>query len=240
MSKVKKDTFVFYRSYYDSISRFPEGVQFLLFRAIVRYGLDLEEPDFTGAQFQPFVEAVWDGIRPHLYKSYTNWLNGNKGGPPKGNKNNPHGRRGNGKQPRTNLESTENRPKDKDKDNDKDKDKDNDNEQDNVRDIGIIIDDWRHLSNARLDQIRITGQSVANFKRSLLLQEVNDVAAELGLSRTDIEAFMQKWGESSPGSEMIRAEYEPTFNTKERAKNYKGVGKPVSRCISVQELMARG
>ena len=98
---------------------------------------------------------------------------------------------------------------------------------------------WRHLSSARLDQLRITGQSVADFKRTLLLQEVNEVAAELGLSRTDIEAFMQKWGESSPGSEMIRAEYEPTFNTKDRAKNYKGIGKPVSRETTVQELMAR-
>ena len=90
-----------------------------------------------------------------------------------------------------------------------------------------------------MDQLRTTGQSVADFKRSLLLQEVNAVAAELGLSRTDIEAFMQKWSESSPGSDKIRAEFEPTFNTKERAKNYKGVGKPVSRGITIQELMAR-
>lgn len=100
-------------------------------------------------------------------------------------------------------------------------------------------ENWRHLSSMRMDQLRVTGQSVADFKRSLLLQEVNEVAAELGLSRTDIDAFMQKWGESSPGSDTIRAEYEATFNTKERAKNYKGVGKPVSRGVTVQELMSR-
>lgn len=109
----------------------------------------------------------------------------------------------------------------------------------NIRNNPRARENWRHLSSMRMDQLRVTGQSVADFKRSLLLQEVNEVAAELGLSRTDIEAFMQKWGESSPGSDTIRAEYEATFNTKERAKNYKGVGKPVSRGVTVQELMSR-
>lgn len=88
-------------------------------------------------------------------------------------------------------------------------------------------EDWRHLSSARLDYLRTNGQSVADFKRSLLLEEVKELAPSLGLSPTDIEAFMQKWGESSPGSNSIRAEYEPTFNVAERAKNYVGVGKPV-------------
>lgn len=109
----------------------------------------------------------------------------------------------------------------------------------NIRNNPRARENWRHLSSMRMDQLRVTGQSVADFKRSLLLQEVNEVAAELGLSRTDIDAFMQKWGESSPGSDTIRAEYEATFNTKERAKNYKGVGKPVSRGVTVQELMSR-
>lgn len=102
---------------------------------------------------------------------------------------------------------------------------------------GNPSENWRHLSSARLDFLRVQGIPVADFKRSLLLAEVNSVAGELGLTRTDIDAFMQKWGESSPGSDMIRAEYEPTFSVRERAKNYKGVGKPVSRGRTVQELM---
>lgn len=99
-------------------------------------------------------------------------------------------------------------------------------------------EDWRHLSSARLDYLRMNGQAVADFKRSLLLEEVKGIAGELGLSRTDVESFMQKWGESSPGSDMIRAEYEPTFNVRERAKNYVGVGRPETRGTSARDLIA--
>lgn len=107
------------------------------------------------------------------------------------------------------------------------------------RDNARTRENWRHLSSARLDQLRVSGTPVAEFKRSLLREEVEAVASELGLTKTDVDAFVQKWGESSPGSDRIRAEYEVTFDVRERAKNYKGVGKPVSRGVTVQELMRR-
>ena len=216
MDELRKPSMVFYRSFYESISKFPNEVQFLLFRAVIQYGLDLVEPDFSGEALQPFIEAVWGGIRPQLLVNYHRWLNGNNGGCPIGTKKpsmtgNQHARK-----PKRNQNETEPKPNEKEKE--------NVNENDNVKNDGGIIENWRHLSSSRIDYLRTQRMSVPDFKRSLLLAELNKVADELGLSPADVNAFMLKWGESSPGSDKIRAEYEPTFDVKQRAKNYKGVG----------------
>ena len=86
MSKEKKESIVFYRSFYDAISKFPDKDQLILFRAVLSYGLDLIEPDFSEAEVRPFVEAVWDGICPQLRANYQKWLNGGGGGCPPGTK----------------------------------------------------------------------------------------------------------------------------------------------------------
>ena len=89
-----RESFVFYRSFYDSIKGLPEEVQLALFRAVVAYGLDQANPDFTGIPQQPFVEAIFAGIRPQLDANHKRFLNGYKGkeygrlgGAPKGNTN---------------------------------------------------------------------------------------------------------------------------------------------------------
>jgi len=89
-----RESFVFYRSFYDSIGRCPDDVQIVLLRAVINYGLNQEVPDFTGVPFQPFVEAIFAGIRPQLDANHKRFLNGCKGGEfgrlggaPKGNNN---------------------------------------------------------------------------------------------------------------------------------------------------------
>ena len=89
-----RESFVFYRSFYDSISRCPDEVQIVLLRAVINYGLDGVVPDFSGAPYQQFVEAIFAGIRPQLdanLKRYLNGCEGGKfghlGGAPKGNDN---------------------------------------------------------------------------------------------------------------------------------------------------------
>ena len=79
-----RESFVFYRSFYYSIERLPDDVQLALFRAVVRYGLDQGSPDFSGVSQQPFVEAIFAGIRPQLDANYKRFLNGNGGGCPQG------------------------------------------------------------------------------------------------------------------------------------------------------------
>lgn len=103
-----RESFVFYRSFYESIKGLPDGVQLALFRAVVAYGLDQLTPDFTGVPQQPFVEAIFAGIRPQLDANHKRFLNGYKGkeygrlgGAPKGNTNAR-------KQPQNNPKTTPN------------------------------------------------------------------------------------------------------------------------------------
>ena len=105
-----RESFVFYRSFYDSISHCPDDVQIVLFRAVIEYGLDQAVPDFAGTPYQPFIEAIWAGIRPQLDANHKRFLNGCKGGEfgrlggaPKGNTN---ARKD--KQPQINPETTPN------------------------------------------------------------------------------------------------------------------------------------
>ena len=103
-----RESFVFYRSFNESIKGLPDGVQLALFRAVVAYGLDQVIPDFTGVTQQPFVEAIFAGIRPQMDANYKRFLNGYKGkeygrlgGAPKGNTNAK-------KQPQDNPKTTPN------------------------------------------------------------------------------------------------------------------------------------
>ena len=103
-----RESFVFYRSFHESIKVLPDGVQLALFQAVVRYGLDQVEPDFSGVPQQPFVEAIFAGIRPQLDANHKRFLNGYKGkeyggrgGAPKGNQNAR-------KQPQNNPKTTPN------------------------------------------------------------------------------------------------------------------------------------
>lgn len=104
----ERDSFIFYRSFFLSVDRLPEDMQLLLYRAIAQYALDKIEPDFSSSQYLQFIEAIWDGIRPQLDANYSRFVNGCKGGAPKGSANNPNGRRGKNK-PKTNRELTKNK-----------------------------------------------------------------------------------------------------------------------------------
>ena len=75
-----RESFVFYRSFYDSIKVLPDEVQQALFRAVIEYGLDQVVPSFQGVPYQPFVEAIFAGIRPQLDANLKRFLNGCKGG----------------------------------------------------------------------------------------------------------------------------------------------------------------
>ncbi len=104
-----RDSFVFYRSFYDSISHCPDEAQIVLLRAVISYGLNQEVPDFSGVPYQQFIEAIFAGIRPQLDANFQRYINGCRGGAPKGNQNAR-------KQPKT----TGKQPNDNDNDNDND------------------------------------------------------------------------------------------------------------------------
>lgn len=140
----EKESFVFYRSFADSINFLPTNLQLPLYKAITAYALDLEEPDFSTCADRYVLEALWAGIKPQLDANYQRYLNGCKGGAPKGSRNNPNGRRGK----RTNRELTENKPNDNVNEND------NVNVNGNVREIGKADTPRKKFSKPTQEEVR--------------------------------------------------------------------------------------
>lgn len=116
-----RESFVFYRSFREAINKCPDEVQIILYRAVADYALDQVIPDFAGVGDRQFIEAIWMLIKPQLDANHQRFLNGCKGGPPIGSRNNPNGRRGK----KTNQQLTENLPNVNENDNDNENDNEN-------------------------------------------------------------------------------------------------------------------
>lgn len=79
----KKDSFVFYKSYYDAIKKIPEEYQLEIYNAILSYSLENIEP----TNLSPIAEAMFILIKPNIDSSQKRYEasveNGKKGGRPK-------------------------------------------------------------------------------------------------------------------------------------------------------------
>lgn len=121
-SKKQRDTFIFYRSFKESMSDLSDADKLIMYEAITDYSLDMKEPELTG-----FPKALFSLIRPFLDANTQRWKNGCKGGAPKGNKNNRFSKSTTEVQPEVNQSTTEvqaNKDKNVNKDKNKDKNKD--------------------------------------------------------------------------------------------------------------------
>lgn len=102
--------------------------------------------------------------------------------------------------------------------------------------VGRTRESWRALSSVRKDVLGWNKDAIAEFKKDLLRKEV----AELGILTDEaVEAFVSKWGEHTPGDEKIRAELEPVFDVRERAKNYAHIGREPKEPLSWEEEKRR-
>jgi len=117
-SKRQRDTFIFYRSFKESMSDLSDADKSIMYEAITDYSLDMKEPELTG-----FPKALFSLIRPFLDANTQRWKNGCKGGAPKGNKNNRFSKSTTEVQPEVNQSTTEVQAN-KDKNVNKDKNKD--------------------------------------------------------------------------------------------------------------------
>ena len=117
-SKRQRDTFIFYRSFKESMSDLSDADKLITYEAITDYSLDMKEPELTG-----FPKALFSLIRPFLDANTQRWKNGCKGGAPKGNKNNRFSKSTTEVQPEVNQSTTEVQAN-KDKNVNKDKNKD--------------------------------------------------------------------------------------------------------------------
>lgn len=105
-----RDSFVFYRSFYEAIKELPRDVQGEIYTAIMEYSLYGRETE----NLKPIARSVFVLIKPTLDANNARYLNAKKGGAPKGRCNNPNGRGGNTQEqtenkPKTNQEQTKNK-----------------------------------------------------------------------------------------------------------------------------------
>ena len=100
----KKDGFIFYKSFYDSINALDESMQLEVYKALAEYGLTGE----MGDDLSPIAKALLTAMIPTIDNANKRYVasveNGKKGGRPKKNKEVVQEIKGNLEEPRHNLE----------------------------------------------------------------------------------------------------------------------------------------
>lgn len=126
-----RDSFVFYRSFFESFSDLSKKDKLALFDALCNYALNDVEPELTGAP-----SAMFKLLKPQVDANNRRYENGKKGGRPKGN------------QTETKTKPNNNQTKTKTKPNVNDNvnvnDNDNDNEHDNDNALGSSVSGGRY------------------------------------------------------------------------------------------------
>ncbi|MDE5516424.1 hypothetical protein KRE49_11810 [Elizabethkingia meningoseptica] len=88
---MQRDSFIFYRSFYEAIKELPRDIQGEVLTTIMEYGLE----GVTTDNLKPVARAIFTLIKPILDANNQRFVNGSKGG----------------RKPSNNQEETENKPK---------------------------------------------------------------------------------------------------------------------------------
>ena len=70
---VERDSFIFYRSFYEAIKEISEQEQLNVYRAITEYALNQKEIEIAGVS-----KAIFTLIKPQLDANFQKYLNGKK------------------------------------------------------------------------------------------------------------------------------------------------------------------
>lgn len=106
-----RDSFIFYKSFRDALQEVSEDVRLQIYDAIVDYSLGVTDK----IEFRGIAKIAWLLIKPQLDANIKRYINGRKGGAPKGNKNARKKplkteQKLSEKQPTVNLKTTEKQP----------------------------------------------------------------------------------------------------------------------------------
>ena len=194
-----RDTFIFYRSFKESMDDLSDADKLIMYEAISDYSLDLKEPELTG-----FPKALFKLIRPILDANIQRWRNGCKGGAPKGNKNNRFYKSTTEVQPKTNQSTTKVQAN-------KDKDKNINNN------IGESTDSPTALSfeniwslygkkgNKKTSEKKWTKLSVSNQKKAFAYIPAYVKSTPDKQYRKNFETFLNQecWNDELPGNKQV-------------------------------------
>lgn len=143
---MKRDSFIFYKSFYDSIKELDPLDQVQIYDAIFKYQFEGEEIELNGV-----CKSIFTLIIPQLMANNKRYMNGLKGGAPKGNQNATK------KQPKNNLDLTKKQPNENVNENDNVNVNDNDIKEKNkkkkygeFKNILLTDDEYRKLEKSNL------------------------------------------------------------------------------------------
>lgn len=126
-----RKSFIFYRSFYESVECLEEEGRARLLYAIIKYGLDGTESDILGVEKATFIQ-----IKEQIDANNKRYLNGCKGGRKSKAINDfltesepSHNQTITKTEPNSNRAGTKSKPNDNDNENDNENDNDNDNEK---------------------------------------------------------------------------------------------------------------
>ena len=189
----QRDTFIFYRSFKESMNELSDADKLIMYEAISDYSLDMKEPELTG-----FPKALFSIIRPIIDANWQRYNNGCKGGAPKGNKNNRFSKSTTEVQPKVNQSTTEVQPKYKLIYNDNV----NDNKNKNIEKEKIIKEKSLSLSDR-----------TKKFK-----EELTPFVEKYG--KDMIFAFFDYWSEPDKAKNKMRCEMQKTWSTAGRLRTW--------------------
>lgn len=75
---MERDSFIFYRSFYEAIKELPKDIQLEVYNALMEYALYGNIPD----DLKPVAKGMFTLIRPNIDINTTRYRNGKKGGRP--------------------------------------------------------------------------------------------------------------------------------------------------------------
>ena len=155
---MQRDSFIFYKSFYDSIKELAPEEQVQIYNAIFSYQFENKEPSLNG-----ICKSIFTLILPQLEANNKRYLNGCKGGAPKGNQNATK------KQPKNNQKTTKKQPNDNENE--------NDNENDNVNDNDNVNNNY----NVVVDFFNNNFRMITPFEYEKLKCWIDDLSEELVL-----------------------------------------------------------
>lgn len=214
-----KDSFVFYRSFKESLSDLSNDDKLIMYEAISDYALDRIEPNLQG-----FPRALFKLVRPQLDANWRRFENGRKGGAPSGNKNAVK-EETTKKQPRNNLETTKKQAKTTWKqpnvnDNVNVNDNDNDNENENKKDIDKSIskkNSKKFFSPPNLEEVKeycSERQNKVDAEKFINFYEAKGWMVGKNKMK-DWKAAIRTWEKTSPNNSSYKPYVHPMVSYKQ-------------------------
>lgn len=181
------DGFVFFSSYYESISCLKTNkAKLLLFESICKYALYGEEPE----QLPPEIKGKFVLMKPNIDSSVrrrnASVSNGSKGGAPKGNQNAR-------KQPKNNPTEQPNNNLNKDMDLDMDLDMEKDVDRECDMDSENTTHAHGKFSNVFLTDVELEQLQAEFFNWQALIDKLSEYMASTGKTYNSHYATLCKW-----------------------------------------------